>query len=556
MSNKGYNYIPEPPRAWNRFENPCAYFTGNTNPEQKVYIPFFKESMTQAEFAYRYEMYKKGNILQYKANSSNLTKQQRYSQIARGMWTNRTTTWASQSETYSNPNTQSLKRVNYGTTSADGGPIGPDASLCVFPIINPQYNVLPATVTPGSVTPIPDPVIPPIIPPVEPLAPGIADVIMPPYVEPAAPEPTPLIADGGSLICSIIEDFCTGEIIKNLGGPLQCVSTTASDVPGEPQELCWNDGLPTYYPRERRTYGTSGDKWPVNYKEFVPAVKPDRPILTIETTNTTNLDSTATLTLSWEFIYCDSVPIVSFLLFQNGIFILEIDFELRSITLTNLPNCTNLDYFLIAHNTAVDSEPSNTVSIYFNAISPPILEEVQPTIVSGETSVTLNWIPTLSCPPATSYKIYQDGLLLGSTSSTTYTVNGLSYCTTYNFNVTAISELGESNFSNTVTLDIINNWYLSGSIPNQFIYTNVSKIYYKNILINPNITTITPDTCDNWENYETSNLIANFIISAPVAYNSNTDLTGGVLGSYWQLISGVLTTSYPIYFKTGQIKNL
>lgn len=374
MSNKGYNYIPEPPRAWNRFENPCAYFLGNTSPEQKVYIPFFKESMTQAEYAYRYEMYKKGNILQYKANSSNLTKQQRYSQIARGMWTNRTTTWASQSETYSNPNTQSLKRVNYGTTSADGGPIGPDASLCVLPVINPQYNVLPATVTPGSVTPIPDPVIPPIIPPVEPLAPGIADVIMPPYVEPPPPTPTPLIADGGSLICSIVEDFCTGEIIKNLGGPLQCVSTTASDVPGEPQELCWNDGLPTYYPRERRTYGTSGDKWPVNYKEFVPAVKPDRPILTIETTNTTSLDSTATLTLSWEFIYCDSVPIVSFLLFQNGIFILEIDFELRSITLTNLPNFTNLDYFLIAHNTAVDSEPSNTVSIYFNAIIPPILE--------------------------------------------------------------------------------------------------------------------------------------------------------------------------------------
>jgi hypothetical protein len=261
--------MPIPPRAWSRFENPCAYFLGNAAPNQRVYIPFFKESLTKAELVYRLEMYKKGNILQYKANSSNLTKQQRYSQIARGLWTNRTTTWATQSDIYSNPNTQSLKRVNYGTTSASGGPVGQTATLC--PPLNPknpQYDVLPSNVTPGSVTPIPDPVIPPLIPPDVPLEPGVADVIMPPYVEPVAPPPTPIIPDGGSLICSIVENFCTGEIIKNLGGPLECVSTTASDVPGEPRELCWNDGLPTYYPRERRTYGTSGDKWPINYKDF------------------------------------------------------------------------------------------------------------------------------------------------------------------------------------------------------------------------------------------------------------------------------------------------
>ena len=105
MSNNGYNYLPRPPRAWNRFENTCAYLTNflPIDPKKKVFVPFFNETMTTAEFTYRYELYKKGNILQYKANSSNLTKQQRYSQIARGMWTNRTTTWASQSETYSNP---------------------------------------------------------------------------------------------------------------------------------------------------------------------------------------------------------------------------------------------------------------------------------------------------------------------------------------------------------------------------------------------------------------------------------------------------------------------
>jgi hypothetical protein len=61
---------------------------------------------------YLLDAYKKGNVLQYKKNSSNLTKNQRYAQIAKGAWTNRTKTWASQTETTSSPNTSWLKNVN------------------------------------------------------------------------------------------------------------------------------------------------------------------------------------------------------------------------------------------------------------------------------------------------------------------------------------------------------------------------------------------------------------------------------------------------------------
>jgi uncharacterized repeat protein (TIGR02543 family) len=46
----------------------------------------------------------KANVLQYKQNSSNLTKSQRYSQIVNGYWSNRKKTWATQSQTYTNPN--------------------------------------------------------------------------------------------------------------------------------------------------------------------------------------------------------------------------------------------------------------------------------------------------------------------------------------------------------------------------------------------------------------------------------------------------------------------
>ena len=52
-------------------------------------------------------------VLQYHNNSSNVTRQQRYSQICKGMWTNRTTNWATQTETVTDPNVNHLERGNY-----------------------------------------------------------------------------------------------------------------------------------------------------------------------------------------------------------------------------------------------------------------------------------------------------------------------------------------------------------------------------------------------------------------------------------------------------------
>ena len=95
-----YNYNPQPPRAWNRVQNACS--TNNDSGNNNAIITELDKQMLL-----------KGNILQYKKNSSNLTKQQRYSQIAKGQWTNRTKSWASQTQTSTNPNTASLLRVNY-----------------------------------------------------------------------------------------------------------------------------------------------------------------------------------------------------------------------------------------------------------------------------------------------------------------------------------------------------------------------------------------------------------------------------------------------------------
>ena len=64
MSCLGVNYNPYPTRTWSRIDN---IISTNISPEK----------------AYEIEVQKKGIILQYKKNSANLTKNQKYAQIAK-----------------------------------------------------------------------------------------------------------------------------------------------------------------------------------------------------------------------------------------------------------------------------------------------------------------------------------------------------------------------------------------------------------------------------------------------------------------------------------------
>jgi len=259
---------PMPPRLWSRAQGICSTLPVDTiTPEEADIIA----------------MSSKGNVLQYKKNSSNITKQQRYSQIAKGQWTNRNTTWASQSVTTTMPNTLSLKRVNYRTIYLDDGapanlPITcPNLTPATFPNklpINPNtQNIIPQPgvtttfiqICPVYVKPAGEPIY--IIPdpspevPKKPIDPIIVPVL--PYIKPPL-EPTPrvVIPDGGSLICNISENICTGEVYSVTPASDNCNPTSASDVPGPIMLLCYNDALPTYYPRQRRAYGSSGNSWP------------------------------------------------------------------------------------------------------------------------------------------------------------------------------------------------------------------------------------------------------------------------------------------------------
>ena len=202
MSCLGAGYLPVPPRVWSRVQNSCSLDESKDN-----------HAFAQAEAT---QMKNKGNVLQYKKNSSNLTKQQRYAKIARGQWTNRHITWASQSQTVSDPNTKQLKRVNSTRVTVD------PVSRAI------TETTLPLSVCSKSMNPL-------------------------------------VILDGGSMLCNAQTNVCTGQTKIQPSGP-SYFPTSDSDVPGTIQYLTWDDNMSPWYPKPRRVMNNSGTKWPTGAK--------------------------------------------------------------------------------------------------------------------------------------------------------------------------------------------------------------------------------------------------------------------------------------------------
>ena len=247
------SYNPIPPRVWSRVQNQCTYTDASGNSDinyNQVYIPLTKQTVTQAQANYEDKMIYKGNVLQYKGNSSRLTKSQKYTQLAKGFGPNRTKVFATQSQTYTNPNTTGLRRINTQTYPYPNGVVGePNNPSGPF-----QYNVT----NPNGCS-------------------------------------NDSIQDGGTLVCGTFANPCTGEIIKH-GATSSIISNpaSASDVPGS-SVLFWDTQVQTWFPKPRYVMNNSTDKWPVNYKGLVSAVQPTSYIL-YAFTNAPN-----SITIVWAF---------------------------------------------------------------------------------------------------------------------------------------------------------------------------------------------------------------------------------------------------------------
>jgi hypothetical protein len=392
------NYLPIPPRAWSRVQNKCTYTVPGSTYGQ-AYIPLTKQTVSQAQANYEEQLLNKGNILQYKGNSAQLTKSQKYSQLAKGSGPNRTKVFATQGIAYTNPNTTGLQRV-------------------------------------GSVNiPFPNQIV------------GQPNNISGPF-QYDVPNPFDCsgnsLQDGGNLVCGTYTNPCTGEIVKQTtsSGPL-CFPSYCSDVPGTPIELCWNPKVQTWFPRQRYTMNNSTSKWPQGYKGLVSAETPFSPILTLESYTET------TVTLSWTTKNNSCLPITSFRIYQNGVLISTVPYSIMSITISNLINCTLYTFYVTAVSNTIESAPSN--SVIFDFPPPPTNLTVTATTYSNQ-SIILNW--TNTCPDVTSWNVYQDSMYFSTVYSNSITISGLTTCTLYTYFVTAVIDIFESLPSNTVDVEI------------------------------------------------------------------------------------------------------
>ncbi|BFH63594.1 glycosyl hydrolase family 18 protein [Paenibacillus azoreducens] len=123
----------------------------------------------------------------------------------------------------------------------------------------------------------------------------------------------------------------------------------------------------------------------------------------------------------------------------------------------NLYKCT------YAHTSIVGWEPPSAPTLWQLQSAPP--QDTQPPTaptnlaVSAQTanSVTLTWTASTDNIGVTGYDVYQGNTLVGSSTSTTYTVTGLTPATAYSFTVKAKDAAGNvSAASNAVTVTLEN----------------------------------------------------------------------------------------------------
>jgi hypothetical protein len=394
-----FNYLPIPPRVWSRVQNQCTYTVDSSY--NSTFVPLINKTLPPPEAIFLDKQLYKGNILQYKGNSSRLTKNQKYSQISKGFGPNRTKVFATQGITYTNPNTTSLKRVNSVNIPFPNQIVG-------FPnnISGPyQYNV-----------------------------PNPNDC------------PTNYLQDGGNLVCNSYVNPCTGQVIQNVSQQ-QCFPTYCSDVPGKIIDLCWNPKVQTWFPRNNLTNNNSTSKWPVNYKGFVSAVTPEAPVLL------TAVGGCGIVDLTWSYVLNICIPISSFYIYQDGKLVKVVPYTITSTTINNLNFNTTYTFYIIALSNTTQSEPSNTLSATTIVLpEAPVLL----TAVGGCGIVDLTWSYVLNIC-ISSFYIYQDGELVKVVpyTITSTTINNLNFNTTYTFYIIALGNTTQSEPSNSLSATTI-----------------------------------------------------------------------------------------------------
>ena len=99
----------------------------------------------------------------------------------------------------------------------------------------------------------------------------------------------------------------------------------------------------------------SNNKWPQNYKEFVSAVRPAPPVLSLDSSS-----QSTSVNLSWTYKSNNCLAISSFNIYQNGKLVQSVSYTVTNITINGTSNSS---FFVTSLSTKIESTPSNKIRI-------------------------------------------------------------------------------------------------------------------------------------------------------------------------------------------------
>jgi chitodextrinase len=125
----------------------------------------------------------------------------------------------------------------------------------------------------------------------------------------------------------------------------------------------------------------------------------------------------------------------------------------EAVTIPNTPGTTNR--IMVKGTNHIFFDVSNT-NFTITAGSTDTVAPTAPTLIASgttQTTTSLSWSGATDNVAVTGYDVYKDGVLLGSTATTTFAVSGLTASTTYSFTVKAKDAAGNTSVaSNAVSV--------------------------------------------------------------------------------------------------------
>ncbi|AMC10176.1 hypothetical protein Lupro_02435 [Lutibacter profundi] len=295
----------------------------------------------------------------------------------------------------------------------------------------------------------------------------------------------------------------------------------------------------------------------IDHPEYVNQIwnpTPDTQAPTAPTNLIASNITNTTADLNWT-ASTDDVGVTSYEIFKDGVFLAST--TTNSYNVTGLTQNTSYNFTVYAKdaagNTSTVSNTETFTTTNIIDVDPPTV----PTnlIVSNETSSTLDlsWTASTDNVGVTGYDIYVDGVFNGTTSTTAFTITGLSPTTTYS--LTVLAKDGASNASAQSTPVNGTTIALSSNCASE-TFTNIGAN-------NSTYTTVnwTGDDGGSWSSTDSRTdqtltgkaiTIRNGILTAPTTANGIGDLTvttqlvfSGSSGSFNLKVNGAIVGSIP-----------